>query len=334
MINFKLRLKNKVTLLALIGATASFIYTVLGIFDIVPPISKEQLMQGAAALVNLLVMLGVLVDPTTSGIRDSDRAMEYDEPVNREAVKDADGIGAVKFKKRTKAPSKSEKWFYSANPFYLSGYGLPNCTAYAWGRFAELLGYAPKLSTGNAENWYNYNDGYKRGRTPKLGAVIVWAKGNVGNSADGAGHVAIVEEIYPDGSFLVSESGWKAKNTMWTLEIPESCFRAGYTFLGFIYNPAVADSEAVTKKKKKTAYTVGRTYTLQVALKVRASASTSGRWLKRSELTADAKKHAQNGDHAVLRKGTQVTCMAVKGSWIKIPSGWICCKSGSDVYVR
>lgn len=332
MINIKLRFKNKVTLLALIAATVSFIYTILGIFEIVPPISEEQIMQGAAALINLLVLLGVVVDPTTAGIKDSDQAMQYEEPVNREAVEEADGIGAAKFRKRTKAPAKSEKWFYKSNPFHQVGYGLPNCTAYAWGRFAELLGYAPKLSTGNAENWYNHNDGYKRGRTPKLGAIIVWAKGSVGNSADGAGHVAVVEEIYEDGSFLVSESGWKASSIMWTMTIPKSCYRQGYTFLGFIYNPAVPDSEAVTKKSVK--YKAGETYTLQTALKVRAGASTAARHKKRSELSDDAKKHAMSGEYAVLKQGTRVTCMQVKGNWIRIPSGWICCKSGSEVYVR
>ena len=30
------------------------------------------------------------------------------------------------------------KW-YSDNPFYQSGYGMPNCTCYAWGRFWEVL---------------------------------------------------------------------------------------------------------------------------------------------------------------------------------------------------
>lgn len=332
LINIKLRLKNKVTLLALIAATVSFIYTVLGIFGVVPPISKEQVMQGAAALINLLVLLGVVVDPTTAGIKDSDRAMQYEEPVNREAVEEANGIGAVKFKKRTKAPGRSEKWFYASNPFYNAGYGLPNCTAYAWGRFSELLGKAANLCKFDAERWWAYNDGYERGKKPKLGAVIVWAKGKSNTSADGAGHVAIVEEIYDDGSFMVSESGWGAKSTMWTLHISKDCARSGYSFLGFIYNPAVADTGEVTRKTVK--YSVGKNYTLQTALKVRASASTSGRWKKRSELSDDAKKHAQSGDHAVLKAGTVVTCMKVKGNWIKIPSGWICCKSGSEVYVR
>ena len=154
------------------------------------------------------------------------------------------------FKKRTKAPTKKDDWFYKNNPFQSAGYGLPNCTAYAWGRFAEILGKKPNLSLANAENWYSHNDNYKRGKKPRLGAVAVWAKGKVGVGSDGAGHVAIVEQIYEDGSYLVSESGWGCKSIMWTTKIPKGSKRAGYTFLGFIYNPAVKTEKQENKEKK------------------------------------------------------------------------------------
>ena len=94
------------------------------------------------------------------------------------------------YKARLNAPSTSNNYYYNNNVFYTSGYGMPNCTCYAWGRFYEILGKKPKLSTRNAENWYgNKEDGYKRGSTPKLGAVICWRAGKVGYGADGAGHV-------------------------------------------------------------------------------------------------------------------------------------------------
>ena len=81
-------------------------------------------------------------------------------------------------------------------------------------------------------------------------------------------------------------------------------------------------------------YRVGETYTVQVYLRVRTGASTSYRWKKRSELTADGKRHAQPGTYAVLKKGTEVTCLQVNGDWIRIPSGWICCKEGSEIYIK
>lgn len=142
------------------------------------------------------------------------------------------------YKPRLEAPSKSNKYFYKNNPFEAAGYGLPNCTAYAWGRFYEILGEKPKLSTSNAENWWSKDDGYKRGQAPKLGAVICWRKGKAGNGSDGAGHVAIVEKVYADGSILISQSGWKASKTMWTQKLkPPYKYGSAYTLQGFIYNP-------------------------------------------------------------------------------------------------
>lgn len=335
MINWKVRLKNKSFWITIVPSILILIQLVGKLFGFEIDLSDrgDAVVDIINCIFAILATLGIVTDPTTDGVGDSARALTYDTPANDEAVMgDADGVGAAgKFSKRTTAPAKSNKWFYKSNPFYLCGYGLPNCTAYAWGRFAEILGAAPTLSTSNAENWYGKKDGYKRGKTPKLGAVIVWAKGKVGNGSDGAGHVAIVEEIYSDGSFLVSESGWHCSPIMWTMKIPKSCKRAGYSFLGFIYNPAVTD-ETVVKTDSK--FVVGNTYKTVVALKVRTGAGTGYRWKNRSELSADAKKHAQNGTYAVLNEGTEVTCQAVKGNWIKIASGWICTKSGSDIYVK
>lgn len=79
-INWILRLKNKTTLTALIAAVLAFGYQVAGIFGIVPPVSQDALAQAAMLVVNLLVALGVVVDPTTAGVGDSSRAMEYTEP--------------------------------------------------------------------------------------------------------------------------------------------------------------------------------------------------------------------------------------------------------------
>lgn len=141
------------------------------------------------------------------------------------------------FTPRTEAPAQSNALYYADNPFYQSGYGMPNCTAYAWGRFWEISGERPRLSLGDAENWWdNDADGYERGRTAKLGAVICWAKGRVGDDSDGGGHVAIVEQINADGSILTSNSAWNS--TLFYQKLIQADYElAGYTFQGFIYNP-------------------------------------------------------------------------------------------------
>ena len=77
---WKLRFKNKTTLVTLIAAAVALVYQVLGLFNVVPSVSEESVMNIATMGINLLCILGIVVDPTTPGIADSDRAMTYDKP--------------------------------------------------------------------------------------------------------------------------------------------------------------------------------------------------------------------------------------------------------------
>ena len=79
-INWMLRLKNKTTLLSLAALTVGFVYQVLGTFDIVPPISQDTVVQIIGYIVSFLVGLGIIVDPTTKGISDSERALVRNVP--------------------------------------------------------------------------------------------------------------------------------------------------------------------------------------------------------------------------------------------------------------
>lgn len=78
--NLKLRLKNKATLTAIVLTAVAFIYQILGLVGVVPPVSEEQVTKIAGIVINLLAILGILVDPTTAGVKDSARAMTYEEP--------------------------------------------------------------------------------------------------------------------------------------------------------------------------------------------------------------------------------------------------------------
>lgn len=79
-INWKLRLQNKTTLLALIASAVSLVYIVLGVMGVVPSITESEVMDLVAAVLNALTLLGVVVDPTTVGMGDSDLAMSYRKP--------------------------------------------------------------------------------------------------------------------------------------------------------------------------------------------------------------------------------------------------------------
>lgn len=82
-INWKLRLKNRATLAALIASAVSLAYILLGIFGIMPSVTESQVMDLAAAVLNALTLMGVLIDPTTEGLEDSERALGYDAPACR-----------------------------------------------------------------------------------------------------------------------------------------------------------------------------------------------------------------------------------------------------------
>jgi phi LC3 family holin len=79
-LNLKVRLKNPVFWLTIIPAITTFIYTVLSLIEVVPAISEDTLVNALSAIISALTTLGVLVDPTTVGVGDSERALTYDEP--------------------------------------------------------------------------------------------------------------------------------------------------------------------------------------------------------------------------------------------------------------
>ncbi len=152
------------------------------------------------------------------------------------------------FKKRMTAPSVSDKyWIHTSNgglneciEINNSGSCLPNCVGYAWGRFYEITGKRPSLSRANAENWWGYTvDGYKRSQTPIEGAVICWRKGQAGNENDGAGHVAIVEEVKSNGDVVTSNSAYGGTRFYMKTVTKASNYSIGsaYTFQGFILPP-------------------------------------------------------------------------------------------------
>lgn len=167
----------------------------------------------------------------------------------------------AKFTARTTAPSTTDKnWLHtSAGGFnsciHISGGSvLPNCVGYAWGRARELMGKDPALSRANAENWYGHNDGYERGQTPRLGAIICWRRGKAGVSSDGAGHVAVVEKINPDGSILVSNSDYGGRRFYTkTYKAPNYPINSAYAFQGFIYLPVTFEDETPKKSVEQIA---------------------------------------------------------------------------------
>lgn len=80
MINWKLRWKNKTTLLAITTAVIALVYQVLELLGIAPGVSESEVTQAVGLVINILAMVGIVTDPTTQGVSDSDRALRYDKP--------------------------------------------------------------------------------------------------------------------------------------------------------------------------------------------------------------------------------------------------------------
>lgn len=167
-------------------------------------------------------------------------------------------------KLRLKCPKKGNKYYnnkrhsglsdaVNGSPMISGLTVLDNCVGWANSRFNEIIN-DPNLEgivksfryqlVCNAENFIESakKQGLKISSVPVVGGIIVWQKGRTLSSRDGAGHVAVVEAVYDDGSILTSESGWAS----WTFKTVRRYNKNGrwgqnsaYKFRGCIKNPAV-----------------------------------------------------------------------------------------------
>lgn len=82
MINWSIRWKNKTFWLTIIPAILLLIQAVADLFGIKLELTQlqEKLLVIVNAVFGVLVILGIVVDPTTKGVSDSARAMTYTRP--------------------------------------------------------------------------------------------------------------------------------------------------------------------------------------------------------------------------------------------------------------
>lgn len=154
--------------------------------------------------------------------------------------------------RRTTAPDVSIKYYRHTGYFVdgvegvneciiidqQTGFVMPNCVGYSWGRWYEALRQRPNLSRGDAQYWYGYTqDGYSRGVVPRPGAIACYSGGSIG------GHVAVVEYLVGGTVAVTSNSAYNS--TLFWMEglvfNPDTGAWdrpvSGYNFQGFIYPP-------------------------------------------------------------------------------------------------
>lgn len=82
MINWKVRIKNKNFWLALIPALLLLVQVVAAVFGYTLDLGElgNKLLAVVNAVFAVLSILGIVTDPTTQGVADSNLALTYDEP--------------------------------------------------------------------------------------------------------------------------------------------------------------------------------------------------------------------------------------------------------------
>jgi len=79
-INWKVRFKHKPFLVALFSLVLILVQQIASIFGIDTTIYNEQITILFNTILSILVLLGVVIDPTTQGVTDSEKALHYKEP--------------------------------------------------------------------------------------------------------------------------------------------------------------------------------------------------------------------------------------------------------------
>ena len=81
-INWRVRMNNKLFWLALIPAVLMLIQAVCNVFGYTIELSiiESKLLDVVESAFLVLGIVGIIADPTTSGIGDSGQALTYDEP--------------------------------------------------------------------------------------------------------------------------------------------------------------------------------------------------------------------------------------------------------------
>lgn len=85
-INWKVRVKNKLFWVAIIPAVLLLIQQICALFGVVVDVSwlSDKLIDIVGTVFVILALVGIVADPTTEGVYDSEQAMTYDAPKAKE----------------------------------------------------------------------------------------------------------------------------------------------------------------------------------------------------------------------------------------------------------
>lgn len=295
-INWKVRLKNPTFWLTAIPALITLIYAVLALFGVVPSITKETVLDAFAAIMAALSTLGVFVDPTTKGIGDSERALNYNSPGGSEC-----GSGTMSLAEFFKT--------YLGKSVDYDGASGTQCVDLIKLYLKYVFGIIPR-AIGNAHAYFDnftlhgfLNKNFVRIKNskkfiPMQGDICVWSK-----KMNKYGHVSIATGKGDTSDFESFDMNWNGKAAKFVI----------HTYNYFL---------GVLRPINREGIDGAKLYRVTRAVNVREGAGTGSRRIMYDEFTPyEQEQVLTNGGKAAdndFPKGMLIAVHEKKNGWGKI----------------
>lgn len=79
-INWKVRIQSGSWWMGIISAVIVAIFAILRIFKVETSVTADEIMNAATLILMIPAAIGIISDPTTKGVSDSQQALTYDTP--------------------------------------------------------------------------------------------------------------------------------------------------------------------------------------------------------------------------------------------------------------
>lgn len=200
-INWKVRIKNGHWWLAVISAVVIALFSILRLCGVKLIISEEEIINVVTLILMIPATIGIITDPTTKGISDSQQAMAYEQP--RSDLENEERGGST-----ITLDEFCDK--YKINHSYgFDGAYVGECVSLIKNYIRDVLGVHPEAA-GNAKNyWLNRNTTYIKSLftaipntpsfVPKKGDVFVRTSGTYG-------HIGIVLSATKDYFYAIEQN--------------------------------------------------------------------------------------------------------------------------------
>lgn len=247
---------------------------------------------------------------------------------------------------------------------------LPNCVGYAYGRAYEVLGSNPGLSTGNAANWYKHADKWPRVKPADIqaGDVICWDDGGCGHvgfveTKNSDGSFTISQSAYGGSRFYLTKQTPPFHFGRFTCQggiriAPQAAYKitaktgdVQLTEYRNCYSEPTSKSTRLTKidagAKLHYSQVCGHWYFIEAFNGWICLLDSKGnkfyKDIKLSEkkyktlYVMNVRRYPTTSSLRVtsLAKGKKIKTRDVVGSWVyMIGNGWVCMKSGKEIYLE